>query len=169
MALGWFLGLMGLVSCGGALWYFGQRQRLLRREAFIRNAELPRGLFDALRRRRPKLSLKECQLVANGLRQFFLAHLKSGRRHVSMPSQVAATFTRMRSRVTPSALYIAMMRRARATLASASKLRRASTSVETRPGINARISQPKRTSSRSMVSSSGLLRNLATVSFSRSA
>jgi hypothetical protein len=88
MTLGWFLGLMGLVSVGGALSYFGQRQVLLRREAFIRNAELPRGLYEALRKRRPDLSLKDCQLVGNGLRQFFLAHLKSGRRYVSMPSQV---------------------------------------------------------------------------------
>lgn len=88
MTLGWFFGLMGLVSVGGALWYFAQRQVLLRREAFIRQAELPRGLYEALRKRRPDLSLKDCQLVGNGLRQFFLAHLKSGRRYVSMPSQV---------------------------------------------------------------------------------
>jgi hypothetical protein len=32
--------------------------------------------------------LKDCQLVAHGLRQFFLAHLKSGRKFVAMPSQV---------------------------------------------------------------------------------
>eukprot|EP01034_Spumella_vulgaris_P038231 gene38231-47204_t len=37
----------------------------------------------------PQLTTKECQLVAQGLRQFFLAHLKSGRKYVSMPSQVA--------------------------------------------------------------------------------
>lgn len=82
------LWLFGLVVFGGALWYFGQRQLLLRREAFIRQAELPRGLYEALRKRHPGLSLKDCQLVGNGLRQFFLAHLKSGRRYVSMPSQV---------------------------------------------------------------------------------
>lgn len=82
------LWLFGLAFFGGALWYFGERQRLLRREAFIRNAELPHGLYEALRKRRPELSLKDCQLVGNGLRQFFLAHLKSGRRYVSMPSQV---------------------------------------------------------------------------------
>ncbi len=60
-----------------------------RREAFIRSFELPRGLFEQLRKRRPELELKDCQLVAHALRHFFLAHLKSGRRYVSMPSQVA--------------------------------------------------------------------------------
>jgi hypothetical protein len=64
-----------------------RRQVALRREQHIRQFELPRGLFERLRKRRPELSLKECQLVAHALRQFFLAHLKSGRRYVSMPSQ----------------------------------------------------------------------------------
>jgi hypothetical protein len=66
-----------------------QRQRLLKREAFIRHFALPPGLFDQLRRHHPQLTLKECQLVAHGLRQFFLAYLKSGMQQVSMPSQVA--------------------------------------------------------------------------------
>ncbi len=69
-----------------ALW---NQRRIARRESFIRNHELPRGLFDNLRKRRPDLSLKDCQLAANALRQFFLAYLKSGRKYVSMPSQVA--------------------------------------------------------------------------------
>lgn len=69
-----------------ALW---QRQIALRREAYIRSFALPRGLFDRLRARHPELTLKDCQLVSRGLRQFFLAYLKSGRRFVSMPSQVA--------------------------------------------------------------------------------
>jgi hypothetical protein len=50
---------------------------------------LPHGLFEKLRKHHPHLSLKDCQLVAQGLRQFFMAHLKSGRQFVSMPSQVA--------------------------------------------------------------------------------
>jgi hypothetical protein len=75
-----------LLALTHSLW---QRQRTLRREAHIRNFELPKGLFDKLRVKRPELTLKECQLVAHGLRQFFLAHLKSGRRFVSMPSQAA--------------------------------------------------------------------------------
>lgn len=68
-----------------ALW---QRQRALRRQAYIRHFELPRGLFEKLRKHHPALSLKDCQLVAQALRQFFLANLKSGRATVAMPSQV---------------------------------------------------------------------------------
>ena len=75
-----------LALLAAAIW---QRQLTLRREAFIRSFALPQGLFDKLRKRHPQLSLKECQLIAHGLRQFFLAYLKSGRQFVSMPSQVA--------------------------------------------------------------------------------
>lgn len=74
-----------LVSVTVVLWI---RHIKLRREAFIRHSELPRGLFEKLRKRHPHLSVKDCQLVAHGLRQFFIAHLKSGRKFVSMPSQV---------------------------------------------------------------------------------
>ena len=68
--------------------FFWLRYRSLRREAYIRNAEFPRGLFERLRARHPDLTLKDCQLVASGLRQFFLAYLKGGRNFVAMPSQV---------------------------------------------------------------------------------
>jgi hypothetical protein len=65
--------------------------RLMRaqRESFIRTYMFPPGLFDRLANRRPAISLKDRQLVARALRQFFLAYLTGGRRHVSMPSQVA--------------------------------------------------------------------------------
>ena len=59
------------------------------REKFIRTYMFPKGLLTKLGRHRPGLGVKEQQLVARGLRQFFLAHLKSGRKFVSMPSQVA--------------------------------------------------------------------------------
>ena len=58
------------------------------REAHIRTYFLPKGLYDKLRERHPHLTLKDCQIVAQGLRQFFLAYLRSGHQHVSMPSQV---------------------------------------------------------------------------------
>ncbi len=76
---------LGAVVAAAVLW---RRHIALRREDYIRHAELPRGLFDKLRARHPQLTLKDCQLVAHGLRQFFLAHLKSGRQFVAMPSQV---------------------------------------------------------------------------------
>jgi hypothetical protein len=74
-----------LVALCAFLW---QRQIALRREEYIRHFVLPKGLFERLRQQHPHLTVKDCQLVAHGLRQFFLAHLKSGRRYVSMPSQV---------------------------------------------------------------------------------
>lgn len=73
-------GILALV-----LW---QRYRRLARERFIREFALPRGLYERLRKRRPELELKDCALVARGLRQFFLAYLNSGCRFVAMPSQV---------------------------------------------------------------------------------
>jgi hypothetical protein len=76
---------VSLAALCAVLW---QRQQKLRREAYIRSFILPKGLFEKLIKHHPHLTLKECQLVAHGLRQFFLAHLKSGRQYVSMPSQV---------------------------------------------------------------------------------
>lgn len=64
-----------------------RRNRRLEREHFIRDYAWPKGLLDRLAKRRPELALKERALVARGLRQFFLACLRSDR-HVSMPSQV---------------------------------------------------------------------------------
>ena len=60
-----------------------------KRAEFIRSYILPAGLYDKLRKKHPQLSLKDCQLVGQALRQFFLAHLKSGRQFVAMPSQGA--------------------------------------------------------------------------------
>lgn len=81
----WVVVAVAGAAIGVMLW---SRYVALRREAYVRGAELPRGLFEKLRQRHPHLTAKDCQLVAQGLRQFFLAHLKSGRRFVSMPSQV---------------------------------------------------------------------------------
>lgn len=75
-----------LLVYSATLW---RRQLTTRREAHIRDFLLPQGLYEAVREHHPQLTQKEFQLVAQGLRQFFLAHLKSGRQFVSMPSQVA--------------------------------------------------------------------------------
>lgn len=83
-----FLAFVAIVLVIGLL-VLWQRLIALRREAYIRSFALPHGLFEKLRARHPALTLKDCQLVSRGLRQFFLAYLKGGRRFVSMPSQVA--------------------------------------------------------------------------------
>ncbi|BAP46055.1 putative uncharacterized protein [Pseudomonas sp. StFLB209] len=83
--------VVGAVMCVVALWRGRghlRGMRSLRRERVIRDYVLPGGLFDALRQQHPHLQIKDCQLVAQGLRQFFLAYHKSGYRYVSMPSQV---------------------------------------------------------------------------------
>jgi hypothetical protein len=55
---------------------------------YIQNYNFPRGLYDKLKEKHHEFGAKEFQLVARALRQFFLAHLKSGKKYVSMPSQV---------------------------------------------------------------------------------
>jgi hypothetical protein len=64
------------------------RYLAFRREAFVRQYRFPPGLFKKLQEQHPQLSIRDCQLVSRALRQFFLSHLKSKRRFVSMPSQV---------------------------------------------------------------------------------
>jgi hypothetical protein len=64
------------------------RRQTLARAEYIRTFVFPAGLIDKLAARRPELEVKDRQLVARALRQFFIAYLKSGRKFVSMPSQV---------------------------------------------------------------------------------
>lgn len=78
-----------LVFAAGLALVMASALRRHRREAFIRACRLPAGLFARLQARHPQLAPRDCELVARGLRQFFLAYLKGGRRPVSMPSQVA--------------------------------------------------------------------------------
>ena len=70
---------------------------------------------------------------------------RSSSRAAWMPSQVDAILMRMRSFLTPTESYSAMSSLAFFFVASLSKERRASTSVETRPGIIFRISFPNST------------------------
>ena len=65
------------------------RMRNGARADFIRSYMFPPGLLDRFSIHHPNLLLKDRQLVAHALRQFFIAYLKSGRKFVSMPSQVA--------------------------------------------------------------------------------
>jgi hypothetical protein len=61
----------------------------LRRAEFIRTFRWPRGLLQRLEKHYPGFERKNSALVSRGLRQYFLAYLMSGKRYVSMPSQVA--------------------------------------------------------------------------------
>ncbi len=62
-------------------------EKSLRRQ-FVREAPLPRFLGGKLCERYPQLSPRDTELVLRGLRQFFMAHLRSGRAFVAMPSRV---------------------------------------------------------------------------------
>ncbi|MCF8168290.1 MAG: hypothetical protein K9J77_06745 [Rhodoferax sp.] len=59
-----------------------------RRRQFIREARLPAFLLSKLRSKYPQLSAGDVDLVLRGLRQFFVAHLRSQRQFVAMPSLV---------------------------------------------------------------------------------
>lgn len=61
----------------------------LRRAEFIRSYVWPRGLLERLEKHHPGFERKDSALVSRGLRQFFLAYAQSGRKFVSMPSQIA--------------------------------------------------------------------------------
>lgn len=65
-----------------------QQSRLLKRQQFIRDYRWPPGLVDKLKAHHPTLARKDIALVQRALRQFFLAHLNSGRKYIAMPSQV---------------------------------------------------------------------------------
>jgi len=73
---------------GSILLVVWNKLREARRADFIRGYAFPKGLIEKLQKRRPGIPAKDGQLVARALRQFFLAHLKSGRQFVAMPSQV---------------------------------------------------------------------------------
>ena len=62
-------------------------EQSLRRQ-FVRDAALPRFLADKLLAAYPTLKAADAELVMRGLRQFFMAHLRSGRKFVGMPSKV---------------------------------------------------------------------------------
>ena len=68
----------------------GFMESSLRRQ-FIREARMPPFLIGKLRAAHPGLSVRDAELVLRGLRQFFMAHLRSGRKFVAMPSKVVDT------------------------------------------------------------------------------
>nr|WP_315849236.1 hypothetical protein [uncultured Rhodoferax sp.] len=58
------------------------------RRQFVREAPLPRFLGAKLIAQYPQLSVRDTELVLHGLRQFFIAYLRSKRQFVAMPSKV---------------------------------------------------------------------------------
>jgi hypothetical protein len=77
---GWFIA--SLVALGVvAVWVRWQRERA------VREAPLPQFLKRKLREGYPHLDGKDADLVERGLRQFFLACLRSNGRFVAMPSR----------------------------------------------------------------------------------
>lgn len=69
----------------GTIWH--QRRAAIRAK-FVRQYTLHYGVFDKLRNEHPSLTARDCELVTQALRQFFLAYLKGGCQSVSMPSQI---------------------------------------------------------------------------------
>ena len=65
-------------------------EQSLRRQ-FVRDAALPKFLVDKLIAAHPQLKRGDADLVLRGLRQFFMAYLRSGRQFVGMPSKVVDT------------------------------------------------------------------------------
>ncbi|HSV59732.1 MAG TPA: hypothetical protein VLJ19_12610 [Variovorax sp.] len=61
------------------------------RRQFLREAELPAFLGPKLCAAYPGLRPRDADLVLHGLRQFFIAHSRSGHRFVAMPSKVVDT------------------------------------------------------------------------------
>jgi hypothetical protein len=76
------------IAVAGCAGIFETYRRKWRREQFIRSFMFPAGVFEKFHKARPGLDVKQQQLVARALRQFFLAYLKSGCQRVAMPSQV---------------------------------------------------------------------------------
>jgi hypothetical protein len=81
------LSIIAIVSVFGCL-FLAAAWFQAKRVEFIKSYSFPRGLYDKLREKHPDIGQKEFQLVNLALKQFFLAHLNSGKKYVSMPSQI---------------------------------------------------------------------------------
>jgi hypothetical protein len=84
-----FAGFIAAVVFGLIAFQLWRQIQLYRRAEFIRAYAWPPQLLDKLAKKHPSFTRKESSLVSKGLRQFFMAYLKGGRKSVSMPSEVA--------------------------------------------------------------------------------
>ncbi len=77
-----------VLPMGLALWLALRAWEQSLRRQFIRDAEFPRFLAAKILEAHPGLQPRDAELVLRGLRQFFMAYLRSGRQFVGMPSKV---------------------------------------------------------------------------------
>ncbi len=82
------MAMVGSVGLGVVLYLALRAWETSLRRQFIRESTLPRFLGAKLRTQYPQLGERDVELVLHGLRQFFMAYLRSQRQFVAMPSQV---------------------------------------------------------------------------------
>jgi len=80
--------LIVAIACVWIVVHSRAKSLRLKRAEFIRAYQWPPGLLDKLGQRHPALTGKDTALISRGLKQFFIAHLMSGNKFVSMPSQI---------------------------------------------------------------------------------
>lgn len=90
VVFGWIGIFGGFMLALALLVAFKAWETSLRRQ-FVREAGLPPFLAAKIRAAHPQLTERDAELVLRGLRQFFMAHLRSGRKFVGMPSKVVDT------------------------------------------------------------------------------
>jgi len=83
----WFVGVFALFALAALLEVWVRWMR----EQAVREAPMPQFLKRKLRETHPQLTGKDCDLVERGLRQFFLACLRSKGAFVAMPSRAVDT------------------------------------------------------------------------------
>jgi|SRR5688572_15260138 len=76
------------IACVWIVVHVRSKSHRLKRVEFILAYQWPSGLLDKLEQRNPALTREDMALVSRGLKQFFIAHLMSGRMFVAMPSQI---------------------------------------------------------------------------------
>lgn len=83
----WTSSIVAIASLAvlGKVW---GRWRAGKRAAYIRSYTFPAGAFAKVQEKHPDLTAKDCDLIAQALRQYFLAYLRSGFRSVAMPSRI---------------------------------------------------------------------------------
>ena len=73
----------------GIIFYISRAVKLSQRRNFIRHYKFPPGLLQKLQQTHPQIEAKDYALVAQALRQYFLAYLLSNKQPVAMPSRIA--------------------------------------------------------------------------------